>query len=91
MSNIETDNHDVSAIAEALSGLSIDMSSTIGQTADEALILWYRKRFEMLEEDGVPIAINAYLNKLQKDTRANDLTRIHIMKDAMDIIHRCSA
>lgn len=76
------------AIAEGIANLKIDLSGTEGQVEDQATIDWYKQRFEMLYADGVMDAINSYLNKAQRDTTMNEITRVMILKEATDIMCR---
>lgn len=47
---------------------------------------WYLSRFNMFVEDGVPLVINEYLNKLVRDRAVNDYTISRIQLAAMRII-----
>lgn len=51
------------------------------QPLDEEKMEWYRRRFDMFCEDGVPNAINVYLEKLMKDD-VNEHTLARILYDA---------
>lgn len=86
MENLQNLSEDVLTITDALSRLTIDTSTMQGQELNVDVLDWYKERFIKLQEDGVPIAINAYLNKLQTDSRANEYTRLVIMKAATDIL-----
>lgn len=48
---------------------------------DEEKIAWYKSRFDMFCEDGVPGAINKYLEKLMTDN-VNEHTLAVILYDA---------
>lgn len=81
-------NGDIKGIVDGISRLRIDLSGTVGQEVDEDVVKWYRDRFEMLYEDDVLIAINAYLTKANKDQNLNEITRVMILKEATSIMSR---
>lgn len=53
---------------------------------DVDLYNWYMERFQRCVEDGVPIAINAYLEKLIRHEKTNMFTISRIQLEAARII-----
>lgn len=69
----------IAKIAEHVSQLSFDYESIQGQELDQATLDNYRERFLLFVRDCCPAAITAYMQKANKDSSLNDVTKIHIM------------
>lgn len=70
-------------ILDLVNNMKFDEDSIKGQTADEVKVAWYCERFDRCIEDGVPSAINCYLQKLQSET-VNEFTRVCILHEALN-------
>ncbi len=70
-------------ILKAVENLEFDSDSIKGQEVNQEVVDWYSSRFDMLINDGVPSAINCYLQKLNKDS-VNDATRLSVMHEALN-------
>ena len=71
-------------LSELVNELQFDASKFSDQVIDQEKVDWYKQRFTMFVEDGVPDAKNAYLKKLLHDS-VNELTRAVILHEALSI------
>lgn len=51
---------------------------------DVAVLDWYKEKFKMCIEDGVPDAVNAYLHHACVRTDINDITKVAIMQECIN-------
>ena len=51
---------------------------------DEDVLKFYKKRFAMFSDDDCPEAVEAYLHKLKRDTSISDITKIAILREALN-------
>lgn len=77
---------DMRDIAHHICDLRVDVSADMGSVVDESKVEWYRKRFEMFIEDGVPSAVNIYLKHLLEED-ANNLTKAVIIQLSNDMLY----
>lgn len=84
MFNVKEAAAETSQIGEALANLNIDVEATLGQEIQQDKFDFYTGRFQMFEDDGAPLAINAYLMLLGKDKDVNEYTRLLIYKYATE-------
>lgn len=81
---IKNKNKEIGEILQYLDNLEFDGSAIQGQILEKEKSDWYCSRFAMFLEDGVPGAINCYLQKLQSDS-VNEFTRLYIMQQALSL------
>lgn len=67
------------AVHDYVATIRIDPSELTGQELNKERYDWYVKRFEWLLADGLPDAINCYLEKLKEDTECNNYTKLQLV------------
>lgn len=75
---------DVKAISHCVGNLNVDVSATVDTSIDEDRIAWYRERFQLFIDDGVPSALSAYLNHLLRED-ISDLTKSMIIQMSLEM------
>lgn len=58
--------------------MRIDPAELQGQELNQEKWDWYMNRFEWLLSDGLPDAINCYLEKLKEDAECNNYTKLQL-------------
>ena len=67
-------------IISALGNVTVDTSSIKNDTVDKDVVDFYVNRFTMCLADNCPAAVQAYLEKMQKDSAINGLTKLEILR-----------
>ena len=75
---------DMKAISNCVGNLNVDVSKTVDTSIDEEKIAWYRERFKLFIDDGVPAAISSYLNHLLRED-VSDLTKSIIIQMSLEM------
>ena len=83
MKNVKTLSDEVHSVVEGLRSIELDTDNMDKSPADMEVVAWYEERFRRCKEDGVPEAINCYLEKLLHED-VNDLTRLLILQASMN-------
>lgn len=78
---LESQSQTAKKLSMLVNSIQIDPGDIANQEPDLSKVEWYKKRFEMFAEDGVPAAMTCYLTKLQRED-VNDITRAMILYEA---------
>ena len=77
---------DENSVVQQINSLDMKPGSLDGQYLDNELVEWYKSRFEMFIDDGVPQCISIYMEHVQQDESVNSYTRLKILQIGLHMI-----